>query len=70
MGNDERGTANDDYQWAQRERIRMSVERRRMLVECQRMERERRADAKGTRSCQRRYFYCIYFTIQLVYLSF
>ena len=40
------------------EPIRMSVERRRMLVERERTERERRAVAKGTRSCQERYFYC------------
>ena len=38
------------------ERIRMSVERLRILVEHQRTERERRADAKGMRSCQERYF--------------
>ena len=36
------------------ERIRVSVER-------QRTERERRADAKGTRSCQERCFYCTFF---------
>ena len=42
----------------------MSVERNRMLVERQRTERERRADAKGTRSCQERYFYC-----KLLYLN-
>ena len=39
------------------ERIQMSVESRRMLVERQRTEREQRADAKGTRSCQERYDY-------------
>ena len=38
------------------ERRRMSVERRRMLVERQQTEREWQADAKGTRSCQERYF--------------
>ena len=36
----------------------MSVERNRMLVERQRTERDRRAELKGTRSCQERYFYC------------
>ena len=34
------------------------MERLRMLVERQRTERERREDAKGTRSFQERYFYC------------
>ena len=38
----------------------MSVECNRMLVKRQRMERERRADLKGTLTCQERYFYCIY----------
>ena len=41
------------------ERNRMLVERQRTERERQRTERERRTDAKGTRSCQERYFYCI-----------
>ena len=40
------------------ERNRMLVERQRTERERQRTERERRTDAKGTRSCQERYFYC------------
>ena len=48
--NDERGTSADATE--------RKMERCRMLVERQRTERKRRADAKGKRSCQERYFYC------------
>ena len=41
------------------ERQRTLVERIRTTVERHRTESERRADAKGTRSCQDRYFYCM-----------